>query len=64
MFLLLVSCFLFLVSRSKNKSATTVAEVQSKVAYCPGKSAVISTFRLKSKDKSLELVRFKKVAIQ
>lgn len=33
------------------------------LAYCPGKSAIVSTFRLKNKDKSLELERFKKVAI-
>jgi archaemetzincin len=33
------------------------------LAYCPGKSAIISTFRLKNKNKSLELERFKKVVI-
>lgn len=33
------------------------------LAYCPGKSAIVSTFRLKSKNKALELERFKKVAI-
>lgn len=33
------------------------------LAYCPGKSAIISTFRLKNKDKKLELTRLKKVAI-
>lgn len=33
------------------------------LAYCPGKSGIVSTFRLKNKDKALELERFKKVAI-
>lgn len=33
------------------------------LAYCPGKSSIISNFRLKSKDKKLELERFKKVVI-
>ena len=33
------------------------------LAYCPGESAVVSTFRLKNKNKSLELERFKKVVI-
>ncbi|MGV3696903.1 matrixin family metalloprotease [Flavobacterium sp.] len=33
------------------------------LAYRPGKSSVISTFRLKSKDKGLELERFKKVVL-
>jgi archaemetzincin len=33
------------------------------LAYCPGKSAIVSTFRLKSKNKPLVLERFKKVAI-
>ena len=33
------------------------------LAYCPGKSAIVSTFRLKNKDKLLELERFKKVVI-
>ncbi|WP_298396592.1 matrixin family metalloprotease [Flavobacterium sp.] len=33
------------------------------LAYCPGKSAIISSFRLKNKDKKLELTRLKKVAI-
>lgn len=33
------------------------------LAYCPGKSAIVSTYRLKSKNKSLELERFKKVVI-
>lgn len=33
------------------------------LAYCPGKSGIISTFRLKSKNKSLQLERFKKVTL-
>lgn len=33
------------------------------LAYCPGKSSIISTYRLKNKDKKLQLERFKKVAI-
>ncbi|MGC4039221.1 MAG: matrixin family metalloprotease [Flavobacterium sp.] len=33
------------------------------LAYRPGKSAIVSTFRLKSKNKALESERFKKVAI-
>lgn len=33
------------------------------LGYCPGNSCVISTFRLKSKDKNLELSRLKKVVI-
>jgi archaemetzincin len=33
------------------------------LAYCPGKSAIVSNFRLKTKDKSLEMERFKKVVI-
>ncbi|HCQ13540.1 matrixin family metalloprotease [Flavobacterium sp.] len=33
------------------------------LAYCPGKSSIISNFRLKNKDKKLELERFKKVVI-
>lgn len=33
------------------------------LAYCPGNSAIVSTFRLKNKDKSLELERFKKVVL-
>jgi archaemetzincin len=33
------------------------------LAYCPGKSGIVSTFRLKHKDKSIALNRFKKVAI-
>jgi len=33
------------------------------LAYCPGKSAIVSSFRLKNKDKSLEMERFKKVAL-
>lgn len=33
------------------------------LAYCPGNSCVISDFRLKHKDKSIQFGRFKKVAI-
>lgn len=33
------------------------------LAYCPGKSAIISSFRLKHADKKLELTRLKKVVI-
>lgn len=33
------------------------------LAYRPGKSGIVSTFRLKNKNKSLELERFKKVVI-
>lgn len=33
------------------------------LAYCPGKSSIISSFRLKNKDKALEIERFKKVVI-
>lgn len=33
------------------------------LAYCPGKSGIISTFRLKSNNKSLELERFRKVTL-
>jgi archaemetzincin len=33
------------------------------LAYCPGKSGIVSTFRLKNKDESLASERFKKVAI-
>jgi archaemetzincin len=33
------------------------------LGYCPGNSCVISTFRLKNKDKNLELSRLKKVVI-
>ncbi|WP_439553828.1 zinc-dependent metalloprotease family protein [Flavobacterium macrobrachii] len=33
------------------------------LAYCPGKSSIISKFRLKSSNKKLELERFKKVVI-
>lgn len=33
------------------------------LAYCPGKSSIISNFRLKNKDKKLQLERFKKVVI-
>ena len=33
------------------------------LAYCPGKSCVVSDFRLKTKDKQLHLTRFKKVVI-
>lgn len=33
------------------------------LAYCPGKSAVISNFRIKNKNKKLEIMRFKKVVI-
>jgi len=33
------------------------------LAYCPGKSCVVSGFRLKHKDKKLHLARFKKVVI-
>ncbi len=33
------------------------------LAYCPGKSAIVSTFRLKSSNKKLQLERFKKVVI-
>ena len=33
------------------------------LAYRPGKSSIISKFRLKNNDKKLELERFKKVVI-
>ena len=33
------------------------------LAYCPGKSSIVSSFRLKHKDKSLEFSRLKKVVI-
>lgn len=33
------------------------------LAYCPGESSVVSTFRLKSSNKKLQLERFKKVVI-
>ena len=33
------------------------------LAYCPGETAVISTFRLKNSNKTLQLERFKKVVI-
>ena len=33
------------------------------LAYCPGKSSIISKFRLRSSNKKLELERFKKVVI-
>lgn len=33
------------------------------LAYCPGKSSIVSSFRLKDKDKSLEFSRLKKVVI-
>lgn len=33
------------------------------LAYCPGKSAIISSFRLKSNDSKLHFTRLKKVAI-
>jgi archaemetzincin len=33
------------------------------LAYCPGKSSIISNFRLKSNNKSLQMERFKKVVI-
>ena len=33
------------------------------LAYCPGKSSIISNFRLKNKNKSLQMERFKKVVI-
>jgi len=33
------------------------------LAYCPGKSSIVSSFRLKNKDKSLEFSRLKKVVI-
>lgn len=33
------------------------------LAYCPGKSCLISSFRLKNKDKELEYTRLKKVVI-
>ncbi len=33
------------------------------LGYCPGNSCVVSTFRLKNKDKNLELSRLKKVVI-
>ncbi|WP_020211143.1 zinc-dependent metalloprotease family protein [Flavobacterium rivuli] len=33
------------------------------LAYCPGKSCIVSDFRLKTNDKDLHLARFKKVVI-
>ena len=33
------------------------------LAYCPGKSCLVSNFRLRHKDKALENQRFKKVVI-
>jgi len=33
------------------------------LAYCPGKSAIVSNFRLKHKDKAVQFGRFKKVVI-
>ena len=33
------------------------------LAYCPGKSAIVSTFRLKNSNNKLQLERFKKVVI-
>jgi archaemetzincin len=33
------------------------------LAYCPGKSCIVSSFRLKHKDKALEFTRLKKVVI-
>jgi archaemetzincin len=33
------------------------------LAYCPGKSCIVSDFRLKHKDKAIQFGRFKKVAI-
>ncbi len=33
------------------------------LGYCPGNSSIISNFRLKSNDKSLQMERFKKVVI-
>lgn len=33
------------------------------LAYCPGKSCIVSDFRLKHKDKAVQFGRFKKVAI-
>lgn len=33
------------------------------LAYCPGNSAIVSDFRLKSKDKALQLGRLRKVAL-
>jgi archaemetzincin len=33
------------------------------LAYCPGKSSIVSSFRLKHKDKYLEFSRLKKVVI-
>lgn len=33
------------------------------LAYCPGKSCIVSSFRLKHKDKTLEFTRLKKVVI-
>ena len=59
------------VSVTKNNSDGTIKEPTWRyndfgvmgLANCPGKSGIVSTFRLKSKDKSLQLERFKKVAI-
>ena len=33
------------------------------LAYCPGESAIVSTFRLRNNNRSLESERFKKVVI-
>lgn len=59
------------VSVTKNDKDGTIKKPEWKyndfgvmgLAYCPGKSSIISKFRLKNKDKKLELERFKKVVI-
>jgi archaemetzincin len=59
------------VSVTKNNADGTIKKPEWKyndfgvmgLAYCPGKSAIVSTFRLKNKNQSLEMERFKKVAI-
>ena len=33
------------------------------LAYCPGKSCIVSTFRIQHKDKAVYFMRLKKVAV-